>query len=305
MNVLFLITLATSIALTAAAATPTPFNLYPTTAPNETHPIGPETSHPDGTQLGCGILRNQPCQIINNVSTPTLTAYLVNNGTGAAVVIAPGGGYTLLAYDKEGKDIARMYNSIGVSAFLLKYRVPARAPVEGLPKWWAALQDAQRAIRLVRHGVVTGKWNRAVNASRIGFAGFSAGGHLTGHVSTSKKCAYRKIDAADAMKHRPDWSIFGYPWMLLPNNKEIKYGQAYTLADEFKDIDATHPVSMFVHNEDDPIAPVQGTLVYVQKLKSVGAPLSTVYMAPKGRLYNLFFHYSLHVFTFSSAVDTY
>ena len=104
---------------------------------------------------------------------PSLTPFLVSNGTGAAVIIAPGGGYRDLAWGKEGLDVAGMsaaspipfvcatalrtlarsvlrYNSIGVSAFVLKYRVPARPALPGLPKWWAPLQDAQRAIGLVR-----------------------------------------------------------------------------------------------------------------------------------------------------------
>ena len=242
------------------ASTNTPIRLWPGKAPNETVAIGPETRRQDGTQSGCGESRNSPCDIISNVSTPTLTPYLVHNGTGAAMVIAPGGGYHLLAIDKEGIDVARFYNSIGVSAFVLKYRVPARKDVPGLPKWWAALQDAQRAISLVRKGARTGTWGTSINASKIGFAGFSAGGHLTGHVSVTKQRIYSPVPGvADLTSPRPDISIFGYPWYLLPNNTPPKWGEPYALSPEFEaSIDSTHPRSLFIHNEDDPTAPVQG-----------------------------------------------
>ena len=124
--------------------------LFPGGAPNETAgAYPPETrTHNDGT--GCGANRSTVCDHINDVTTPTLTPFLVSNGTGAAVVIAPGGGYHDLAWTKEGLDTARMFNLMGVSAFVLKYRVPARPDIDGLPKWWAPLQDAQRAMGLLR-----------------------------------------------------------------------------------------------------------------------------------------------------------
>ena len=263
------------------------FNIWPGTAPNESHKIGPEVQYQDNNQSGCNFFsRNQNCDLIANVTTPTLTPFLVTNGTGAAVVIAPGGGYTILAYDKEGKDIASYYNSIGVSAFLLKYRVPARPAVEGLPKWWAALQDAQRSISLVRSGAERSRWGGSVNSSRIGFTGFSAGGHLTAHVSTSwRKRSYMPVDKDDESSIRPDFSIFGYPWMLFPDNKAPAWGDQYTLAKEFTGVtapDKHHPKSMFLHNVDDPIAPVQGSLLYASKLLEVGAPTSSLHIGPVG-----------------------
>ena len=96
-------------------------------------------------------------------------------------------------------------NSIGVSAFVLKYRVPARPPLAGLPKWWAPLQDAQRAIGLVRSRAK----EYGLNASKIGFTGGSAGGHLTAHISTTfASRAYAHVDEADDVSCRPDFSIF-------------------------------------------------------------------------------------------------
>ena len=242
-------------------------NLWPGLAPNETDvPKTPPENRTPNDGEGCGQGRDEPCDHINDVSQPSLTPFLVTNGTGAAIIIAPGGGYHDLAWSKEGVDVAHMYNSIGVSAFVLKYRVPARPQLAGLPKWWAPLQDAQRAIGLVRANAK----QYGLNASRIGFTGGSAGGHLTAHISTTfAERAYAKVDAADEVSCRPDFSIFQYPWMLLPDNKVPAWGAAYSLADELSGMSADHPPSAFIQNIDDTTAPPQGTMAYAQKLLTV------------------------------------
>ena len=280
----------------AAAAAGAPLRLWPGPAPNETRQIGAESRVQDGDQRGCGAARDAPCDRIENVSVPTLTPYLVDQsttgvGTGTAVIIAPGGGYSILAISKEGEDVARMYNALGVSAFVLKYRVPARADRLGLPHWWAPLQDAQRAVSTVKYYAQKGKWDGKINASRVGFAGFSAGGHLAARVSSywSRGRAYAPVDGADRASCRPDFAVLGYPWMLLPENRAPAFGQGVArLADEFTDEkggvapNARHPPSMFVHNVDDRTAPVAGSTVYHAKLQSVGAPASTLFLSPKG-----------------------
>eukprot|EP00038_Savillea_parva_P008319 m.176181 g.176181 ORF g.176181 m.176181 type:complete len:368 (-) comp14121_c0_seq1:171-1274(-) len=255
-------------------------SLWPNGSPNETAgQFPPETRTPNDGQ-GCGPMRNIPCDHINSVSHPTLTPFLVTNGTGAAIVIAPGGGYHDLSWGKEGLDVARFYNSIGVSAFVLKYRVPARPDVNGLPHWWAPLQDAQRAMGLVRSQAD----KFGLNASQIGFTGFSAGGHLTAHISTAYETrAYAPVDAADSVSCKPDFSIFMYPWMLLPNNKPAPWGQNYSLSPDFAgQVDANHPISLFVQNLDDGTAPPQGTLTYASDLLAVKAPTPTIHLYNKG-----------------------
>eukprot|EP00750_Incisomonas_marina_P031113 INCI7709.4.p1 GENE.INCI7709.4~~INCI7709.4.p1 ORF type:complete len:177 (-),score=26.29 INCI7709.4:1012-1542(-) len=91
---------------------------------------------------------------VYNVTRPTITYHCANRSNphffGASVVVAPGGGYHDLAYDKEGTDVAKMFNAAGLDAFVLKYRVPARPTNASLPKWWAPLQDAQRAMAYIR-----------------------------------------------------------------------------------------------------------------------------------------------------------
>lgn len=254
--------------------------LWPRGSPNETAGSIPPESRAGDDGEGCGPNRDAPCDHIFDVSIPTLTPFVVSNGTGAAVVIAPGGGYHDLSWGKEGLDVARMYNSIGVSAFILKYRVPARDDKPGLPHWWAPLQDAQRAIGLVRQNAE--KWG--INSSRIGFTGFSAGGHLTAHISTAWQTrVYAQVDKADELPCKPDFSVFMYPWMLLPHNKPAPWGANFSLADEFENsIDADHPVSLFVQNQDDTTAPPQGSLAYNAKLLGVNAPTPTMHLYNRG-----------------------
>ncbi len=152
------------------------------------------------------------------VDRPTLTVYKAPkqkaNGTG--VIICPGGGYNILAWTHEGVEIAQWLNSIGVTAFILKYRVPRRDPdrPHALP-----LQDAQRAIRIVRSNAK--KWN--VDSKRIGLLGFSAGGHLTVMSGSHyEKKTYSRIDERDDFDARPDFLIPIYPAYLGDKVKKDK-----------------------------------------------------------------------------------
>ena len=131
------------------------------------------------------------------------------------MIVAPGGGYTLLSIDKEGSDVAKRFNEDGIDAFVLKYRVPARPENASLPKWFAPLQDAQRAVGIVRSNANA----MGINASRIGFNGFSAGGHLTAHISTAwRERIYERIDEHDDASCRPDFSVLVYPWYIIDGN---------------------------------------------------------------------------------------
>ena len=210
---------------------------------------------------------------IHNVTVPTLTPYLVANAT-SAVVIAPGGAYSILAINREGTDIAAWLNSVGVSAFVLKYRVPARA---ALPFGAAPLMDAQRAMGMVRqmaaNGTVPG-----LNASRIGFMGFSAGSHLTGHLNVAwKERTYPRVDAADDLPCRPDFSMMVYPWESVteaPVNATPEQASALNIT---KDT----PPTMVVQAEDDPVH-VENALFYYLALHQKGASPSELHVYPRG-----------------------
>jgi len=141
---------------------------------------------------------------ISYVIEPTLEIFLPtkNMASGHGVIICPGGGYQILAYDHEGTDIAKMLNARGIAAFVLKYRLP-NSDLQTAPQY-TPLTDAQQAIRLVRSNAE--KWN--LNASQIGVMGFSAGGHLAAAVANHHAEAHTNIDTS--ISARPDFSILVY-----------------------------------------------------------------------------------------------
>jgi acetyl esterase/lipase len=141
---------------------------------------------------------------VSGVTKPSLFAYLAKTPNGAAAIIAPGGGYTHLAWDKEGVDIAKWLNSLGVSAFVLKYRMPGDFP----GKSWIALADAQRALRTVRKNAAA----CGINTARIGVIGFSAGGHLASTLETRPNAETSPAtDAIDAVDAQPSFGVLMYP----------------------------------------------------------------------------------------------
>lgn len=143
--------------------------------------------------------------IISKVSRPTLTFYPAPRAisTGAAVIICPGGGYSILAAGHEGKEVALRFNEMGISAFVLKYRIPDDKTMPN--KEIGPLQDAQRAIQLVRQNAK--KWK--INPRRIGIMGFSAGGHLAATAGTHFEKAL--IDNPKKTSLRPDFLLLIYP----------------------------------------------------------------------------------------------
>ncbi len=163
----------------------------------------------DTTTAKDNLIAGRPLVRLGNVSVPTLTVYTPKGvNTGAAVVVFPGGGYQILAIDLEGTEVCDWLNSIGVTCVLVKYRVPNSGPY---PKSDAALQDAQRAVGLVREHAA--EWG--IDAKRVGVLGFSAGAHLSAALSTHyEKRLYDTVDAADTLSCRPDFAVIVYPGYL-------------------------------------------------------------------------------------------
>lgn len=188
---------------------------------------------------------------LDNVSHPTLTFYQASRKMNTPVVIiAPGGGYSILAWDLEGTEIAEWLNSIGVSAFVLKYRVPSNRG--------GAFMDMQRAVRVVRSRAR--EWG--VDPNKIGVLGFSAGGHLIARVCTGyEEKTYDRVDAVDDQSCRPDFAVPVYPAWLNKGDD---------IAPEFK-IHKGIPPTFLVHCEDDKHY-VKGGKVYVAALKAIGVP---------------------------------
>lgn len=183
--------------------------LWPGKAPDEAKTLPAEGA--TGTEEG-SVLR------LRNVSRPTITVsrpkkVYGNNGNkanGAAVIVCPGGGYGILAARKEGTEIIQWLNSLGVTGVLLKYRVPRREK-DGAHKHHHALQDAQRAMGLVR--LHARHWG--IDPNRVGILGFSAGGHLSATACNNyDKRTYEPVDAADRLSCRPDFAVLIYPAYL-------------------------------------------------------------------------------------------
>ena len=201
---LFLLVILYSISFVPLSADENPeINLWPAGAvPDE--PEGIEKRKKPTTIDKVGKMR------IAYVDEPSITVYKApkDRSNGTSVIIFPGGGYNILAWTHEGTEIAEWLNSLGVSAFVLKYRVPRRDPEKPhtLP-----LQDAQRAIRIVRSR--SKEWG--IDPGRIGALGFSAGGHLAIMSGTHYgDKTYERIDDADDLSSRPDFLIPIYPAYL-------------------------------------------------------------------------------------------
>lgn len=142
---------------------------------------------------------------ITLVVKPSITVFYPEKPNGIAVLIAPGGGYIRMGFDDEGTDIAKWLNSIGITGYVLKYRFPDDGHKSGMN---VPLQDAQRAIRLIRQNAAS----RGINPKKIGVMGFSAGGHLAAMISTYYGAnVYVPVDAADKLSARPDFSALLYP----------------------------------------------------------------------------------------------
>jgi acetyl esterase/lipase len=166
----------------------TTLELWPHGAPNNKPRSGVEG---DISVANDYLVAGKPILRWANVSTPTITLYQAKKPSGTAVVVFPGGGYHILAIDLEGTEVCDWLNGIGITCLLVKYRVPDTGPY---PKSPAALQDAQRAIGMVRERAA--EWH--IDPHRIGVLGFSAGGHLTAALSTHfEKRVYDRVDAAD------------------------------------------------------------------------------------------------------------
>jgi acetyl esterase/lipase len=203
----------------------------------------------DTTTAKDTLIAGRPLIRLGNVSTPTLTLYPPKGkNTGTAVVVLPGGGYRILAIDLEGTEVCDWLNSAGITCVLLKYRVPATGPY---PKSAVALQDAQRALGLVRAHAAA--WQ--IDPNHIGVLGFSAGAHLAAALSTHfDQRLYAPIDAADQLSCRPDFAVIVYPGYLALADKNFAPNP---------EINPTvqTPPQFIVQAEDDPVH-VENAVVY-------------------------------------------
>ncbi|MGC3971441.1 MAG: alpha/beta hydrolase [Pirellulales bacterium] len=232
--------LSSVVGLSAAETNEIP--LWAGKAPGETAELPPEAAQPGRP--------NDTTIRIGNVSSPTITVFPApkDKATGAAVIICPGGGYNILAFNKEGTEVAEWLNSIGVTGIVLKYRVPKRPDRE---RHAPMLEDAQRAIGMVRHRA--SEWG--IDPARIGILGFSAGGHLAATASNNyAKRTYAKVDAADDVSCRPDFAVLIYPAYLV--DKENKLAAELPVSKET-------PPTFIAMTEDDGVRVECGLFYYL------------------------------------------
>jgi acetyl esterase/lipase len=204
----------------------------------------------------------KPWIYVANVSKPTMTVYSPqSNNTGAAIVVFPGGGYNVLAIDLEGTETCDWLVARGITCVLSKYRVPCRktGPYRDC---MPALQDAQRTVGLVRSRAA--EWK--IDPHRIGVLGYSAGGHMVAAISTHfEKRLYAAVDEADKVSCRPDFAVSLYPGHLaVPET-------GFVLNPDIR-VNRKTPPTFLLQSQDDPVDPVENSLVYYAALRKAGVP---------------------------------
>ena len=225
---------------------------------------------------------------ISKVQVPSIEVYLPSkrDATGEAVLIFPGGGYGILAYDWEGTDIAKFLNSNGIAGIVVKYRLPS--DVSQTDKKYVPLIDAQRAVRLVRANAE----QLNVNSDKIGIIGFSAGGHLASTLGTHfNEKIYESIDGIDEESARPDFMALGYPVISFgevthqgSKNNLIGENPTIDMVDYFsneKQVTEQTPPTFLLHATDDTVVPVENSLLFYKAVKDKGVS-ATMHIYPKG-----------------------
>ena len=245
------------------AETPLVVELWPGEAPEETGHIGPERNRMSPKLDRKQVEVTEQTRLIADVTKPTLTMYrpAKEADTGTAVLICPGGGYWDLYWQLEGEEVAAWLNSIGVTGIILKYRVPRRPDEPEAEPARRPLQDAQRAVSLVRSKA--GEWK--LHPQRIGIVGFSAGGHLAIATATGfEKRTYEPRDGVDDISCRPDFAIAVYPGYLKPKDKD-------ELAPGLHVPPGTPPVFL-AHGGGDIISPPEHSVLMYLALRRAGVP---------------------------------
>lgn len=226
---------------------------------------------------------------VSKVQAPGISIYLPSKrtATGQAVIICPGGGYSVLAYGWEGSDPARWLAAKGIAAIVLKYRLPE--PGSNVNPTLSPLMDAQRAIRTVRF--FANKWN--IKKDKIGIMGFSAGGHLASTAGTHFDNGNAgAVDSIEQQSSRPDFMVLVYP--VISMSKDIMHkGSRNRLIGENADsatakyysnelqVTANTPPTFLIHSTDDKTVPVENSLLFYQALRNNNIP-AEMHIFPKG-----------------------
>ncbi|MCC6507520.1 MAG: alpha/beta hydrolase [Pirellulaceae bacterium] len=220
-------------------------------APGDTLQLAAEA---DTSEPGKGLVAGRPIIRLGNVSQPEIHYYAApaDKANGTCIVICPGGGHRILAWDLEGTEVAEWLNGLGISAAVLKYRVPARTEN---PRYTAAVQDAQRALSLVRSRA--SQWK--IDANKIGILGFSAGGETAALATILPERLYPKADQTDDVAWKPNFAVLIYPAYLV--------NKTGTQLQEHVKVDSQTPPIFFAHAANDSVLPHSSVLLWLELKK--------------------------------------
>jgi len=190
---------------------------------------------------------------LSDIADPTITVYRPEQPNGAAVVVAPGGGFMFLSYSFEGTQVCEWLNSIGITAILLKYRTPTR---DDTAPYKLPVEDAQRALGIVRHNAR--EWG--IDPQRVGLLGFSAGANLAGHAAWDRTPrTYPQVPAIDNPRG-PDFLVFVYGGGFLDATDKTKFREGFS-------VPADAPPAFFVVAHDDKSNPIEAAMLYLEYKK--------------------------------------
>jgi acetyl esterase/lipase len=229
------------------AAEPLTLRLWPDGPPSEMTPKSEATEKLIQSYGGVTATR------LSDVTDPTITIYRPEKANGAAIVVAPGGGFMFLSYSFEGTQVCEWLNSIGVTAVLLKYRTPTRDETE---PFTLPVEDAQRALGLARHHA--GEW--VIEPKRVGLLGFSAGANLAGHTAWDRTARTwpQKPDLDDP--RGPDFLVFIYGGGFLDKEDKTKFREGFS-------VPADAPPAFFLVAHDDKTNPIEAAMLYLEYKK--------------------------------------
>lgn len=241
----------------------------------------PDSSdRPEATGNGTGLVGGRKWHWASYVTRPTMTYYRPKgrNG-GAAMLVLPGGGFEVIATDLEGTEICDWVVQQGMTCAVLKYRVPQGWPQGQRPKVLLGLEDAQRAIGLMRQQAAS----YGIDPHKIGVIGFSAGAYLAASTSNTVARTYPLTDAADRQSPRPDFAIVAYTARMLDDSK----GRNSLELKPWVTISAKAPPTLILHAMNDPTDPIRQPMAYALALSDAGVPVDMRLYAKGGHAFGM------------------
>jgi acetyl esterase/lipase len=238
---------------------------------------------PEGTGNGTGLVGGSKWHWASYITRPTMTIYKPKgHNTGATMMVLPGGGFYVVATDLEGTEICDWVVQQGMTCVMLKYRTPQvweRNGKQQRPKVLLGLEDAQRAMGLLRQGASTYE----IDPHKIGVIGFSAGAYLAANMSNTEERTYPLADAADRQSPRPDFAIVAYTARMLDNSK----GKNNLELQPWVKISSKAPPTLIIHAMNDPTDNVRQGMAYALALNDAGVPVDMRLYAKGGHAFGL------------------